>query len=645
MTLTILDWFIIATYVVVTLGVGFAFSKRAGSSLNEFFISGRSLPWWIAGTSMVATTFAADTPLAVTGIVIKNGLAGNWVWWAFALGGMITVFVYSRLWRRSEVVTDVEFVELRYGGKPAAALRGIRAVYVALIVNAIVIGWVCGAMITFFDSTVFPSPPPSTEYAAVQKIDEADRTDADLLVVEEHNQQRAAVASRQWWLLIGCLTVVGLYASLSGMWGVAITDVIQFLLAITGCILLAVVAMKHIGGADALREKVSQQFGGGEQALSLLPSFTEENKWLPLHAFLIMATMQWWATWYPGAEPGGGGYVVQRMASCKDERHSLLATLWFQLCHYCLRPWPWVLVGFVALVMYPELRQDHVDQLAPGQFTDSGRLVLDPGAGYPMVIRDLAPSGLRGLMLVTFFAAFMSTISTQMNWGASYLVKDVYQRFIKPEASDKHYANASRVASVMVLFCGGVATWLMKDFSIDTIWNLLLALGAGTGAVFMLRWFWWRINAWTEISGMIASLVFFLLIRVGDKGLPTQVFQVGTDQAKIAIVAGLSIVVWLVVTFLTRPESEDKLTSFYRKIRPAGPGWKPIAKVCPDVKSPDRLALSIVAAVVSSMLIYSVLPLTGYLIFGEYQSAGLAAGVAVVSGIVTVLLVGKLAAE
>ncbi|MFK7821316.1 MAG: sodium:solute symporter family protein [Planctomycetaceae bacterium] len=643
MTLTALDWAIVVSYIVVTLGIGFGFSKRAGGSLNEFFISGRSLPWWVAGTSMVATTFAADTPLAVTGIVIKNGLAGNWVWWAFALGGMITVFVYSRLWRRSEVVTDVEFVELRYGGKPAAALRGIRAVYVALIVNAIVIGWVCGAMITFFDSTVFPSPPPSTEYATVQKIEVADRTDEDRVVIEEHASQQAAVASRQWWLLIGCLVVVGLYASLSGMWGVAITDVIQFVLAITGCILLAVVAVKHVGGADALRDKVSEQFGGGEQALSFLPSFTGENKWMPLHAFLIMATMQWWATWYPGAEPGGGGYVVQRMASCKDERHSLLATLWFQLCHYCLRPWPWVLVGFVALVMYPELRQDHVAGLEPGKFTEAGRLVLDPGAGYPMVIRDLAPSGLRGLMLVTFFAAFMSTISTQMNWGASYLVKDVYQRFIKPEASDRHYANASRVASVIVLFGGGVATWLMKDFSIDTIWNILLALGAGTGAVFMLRWFWWRINAWTEIAGMVASLVFFLIIGVGEKSLPTEVFVVETAQVKIALVAGLSIVTWLVVTFATAPESEAVLTAFYRKIRPAGSGWKPIAEACPDVTSPDRLVLSILAAIASSILIYSVLPLTGYVVFGAYQSAAIAAGIAVVSGVVTVLLVRKLA--
>ncbi|MDG2014350.1 MAG: Na+:solute symporter [Pirellulaceae bacterium] len=600
MTLTALDYLIIVAYVLATLAIGIGFSRRAGKSLNEFFISGRSLPWWIAGTSMVATTFAADTPLAVTGIVIKDGLAGNWIWWAFAVGGMITVFVYAKLWRRSEVVTDVEFVELRYGGKPAAALRGVRAVYVALLVNAIIIGWVCGAMITFFEATIFSGAVEST--------------------------------SRQWWLLIGCLAVVGLYATLSGMWGVAFADVMQFILAMIGCVLLAWIAVKHVGGVDALREKVTAQFDGGEQALHFLPDFSGENAWMPLYAFTIIALMQWWATWYPGAEPGGGGYVVQRMASCKNERHSLLATLWFQIAHYCLRPWPWIMVAFAALAMYPELRSNYV--------ADSG---FDPGVGYPMAITDLAPSGLRGLMLVTFFAAFMSTISTQMNWGASYLVKDVYQRFIKPEASDKHYANASRVASVIVLIAGGIATWSMKDFSIDAIWNILLALGAGTGLVFMLRWFWWRINAWTEIVAMLASLVFFLLIGVGKKSSWLEIVVVERAQVKIMLVAFASIVCWLIATFLTKPESMEKLTSFYTKIHPGGPGWKPVAKQCPGVVADSDLGISLFAAVIASILIYSVLPMTGFIIFGEYQSALIAGSVALVCGLITLKLVRRLA--
>ncbi|MGI9516301.1 MAG: sodium:solute symporter family protein [Pirellulaceae bacterium] len=614
MTLTLFDWIIILAYIAATLAIGVAFSKRAGRSINEFFVSGRALPWWIAGTSMVATTFAADTPLAVTGIVIKDGLAGNWIWWAFAVGGMITVFVYAKLWRRSEVITDVQLVELRYGGKPAAALRGIRAIYVALLVNAIIIGWVCGAMITFFEATLFSEVAEST--------------------------------SRQWWLLIACLAIVGVYATLSGMWGVAFADVLQFVLAMLGCILLAIIAVNHLGGVDAVRDKVTQQFAGGEQALQFLPSFSGDNAWMPLHAFLIVALMQWWATWYPGAEPGGGGYVVQRMASCKDERHSVLATLWFQIAHYCLRPWPWIIVAFVALVMYPELRASYLN--------DSE---FDPGKGYPMVITELAPSGLRGLMLVTFFAAFMSTISTQMNWGASYLVKDVYQRFIKPGQSDKHYANAARVASVLVLLAGGVATWLMKDFSIDTIWNILLALGAGTGLVFMLRWFWWRINAWSEIVAMIASLIFFLLVGVEEKQAAVDVAEVAdtavrhfnieilvvsSPQLKIMIVALASIAAWLVATFLTRPESMDKLSSFYRLVRPAGPGWKPVAAENPDVKVDQDLGLSIVAALFGAGLIYSVLPLVGFVIFGDWQAAAIAAVVAAVCGVITLVLVRKL---
>lgn len=603
MEFTLLDWAIMIGYVLVTLGVGFAFSRRAGKSLDEFFISGRSLPWWIAGTSMVATTFAADTPLAVTGLVIKHGLAGNWVWWAFAFGGMITVFVYARLWRRSEVVTDVELVELRYSGKPAAALRAIRAIYVALIVNSIIIGWVCGAMLTFFETTILSEPLAGSISEGIQS----------------------------WWLLVAFLIFVGVYSSLSGMWGVAITDAVQFVLAMAGCILLAIVAVQHFGDADALREKVTAQFRDGERSLQFLPDFSSGNSWLPLHAFLIIALVQWWATWYPGAEPGGGGFVVQRMASCKDERHSMLATLWYQLAHYCLRPWPWIIVAFAALAMYPELRQQYLDN---NQF--------DPGKGYPMVIRDLAPSGLRGLMMVTFLAAFMSTISTQINWGASYLVRDLYQRFVKPDAEARHYARVSRFASALILLCGGLATWTMKDYSIDTIWNILLALGAGTGSTFMLRWFWWRINAWSEIVAMLSSLLFFLLIGSEQAKLPTEMLIVATPQLKILIVALLSIACWVLATLLTRPESVDHLRAFYRKIRPAGPGWRPIAQQCPEVVTDRDLGQSLFAAFAGSTFIYSMLPLTGFIIFADYENAAISGTVAVISGLLTIIMVRRL---
>ncbi len=600
MTLAPIDWIIIVGYFVLTLGLAFIYGKKASQSLEEYFVSGRSLPWWIAGTSMVATTFAADTPLAVTGIVIKDGLAGNWVWWAFALGGMLTVFVYARLWRRTRVITDVELVELRYGGAPAAALRAIRSVYVSMLINAIIIGWVCKAMLTFFQQTIFEG------------------------VIDSQ--------SGEWWLLIGCLAVVGVYSTVSGMWGVAMTDVMQFVLAMFGCIVLAVVAVNHVGGVDVMRERVTSQFANGEQALSYFPKLGGEGAWMPLHAFLIMALMQWWSTWYPGAEPGGGGYVVQRMASCRDERHSLLATLWFQLAHYCLRPWPWILVGFAALVMYPELRENY---LADKNF--------DPGKGYPMVIRDIAPPGLVGLMLVTFLAAFMSTISTQMNWGASYLVRDVYQRFIKTDASDRHYAWVSRVASVLVLVAGGIAAWLMREKSIDAIWNILLALGAGTGAVFMLRWFWWRINAWTEISAMVASLVFFLLIGInGTPGIGTEVVFVESSQVKIMYVAFASIACWILVTFVTPAESPEKLMAFYRLARPGGPGWKPIAKQCPHVDVDRNLGTSIVCAFLAAGIVYSVLPMTGNIIFGNYQSAMISAAIAASCAVGVTILVRRM---
>ncbi|MFC1757790.1 sodium:solute symporter family protein, partial [Planctomycetota bacterium] len=481
MELSFIDWLIVCAYLAITLGIGLFFRKRANQGLSDYFVSGRSLPWWIAGTSMVATTFAADTPLAVTSIIAKDGLAGNWVWWCFALGGMITVFVYARLWRRAEVMTDVELIELRYSGSSAAVLRGTRALYVALIINPIIIGWVTKAMVTVLTETVL--------------------FDAAAHAAAIESEVAPGASASNWLVIVGLLALVGVYCTLSGMWGVAMTDFVQFFAAMLGCILLAIVAVKHVGGIDALQDKLAS-VPNGDQMLRYLPDgvtdlmrpnsvdagvSAESSQWMPLNIFLIFLLVQWWATWYPGAEPGGGGYVVQRMSSCKDERHAVWATLWYQIAHYCIRPWPWLLVAFVAVAIYPNLAESD-----------------DPGAGFAMVIRDLSPVGLRGLMLVTFFSAFMSTISTQMNWGASYLVRDVYQRFIAPNASDKQLTAASRIASLFVLVVGGVVSGVMVEtgLDIDDAWKILLALGAGTGAVFMLRWFWWRINAWSEIAAM-----------------------------------------------------------------------------------------------------------------------------------------------
>ena len=373
---------------------------------------------------MVATTFAADTPLAVTGLVAKYGLAGNWVWWAFALGGMLTVFVYARLWRRAEVMTDVELVEMRYGGKPAAWLRGTRAIYVALVINPLIIGWVTKAMVSVIKETVLYGQ-------------------ADELLW--------GVIPWDWLIIVALMVVIGIYCTLSGMWGVATTDFIQFICAMLGCTLLAIVAVNHVGGVDVLQAKVAEQFPEGDQAFRFLPDVSSADAWMPLHIFLIFLLVQWWATWYPGAEPGGGGYVVQRMAACKSEKHAVYATLWYQVAHYCIRPWPWLLVAFVALAMYPDIRELAIN---PELRETTGQT---PDIGFAPVMRDLSPVGLRGLMLVTFLAAFMSTISTQMNWGASYLVRDVYQRFVKPDAESHQLTRVSRIVSIG---CWSSVAWL-----------------------------------------------------------------------------------------------------------------------------------------------------------------------------------------
>ncbi len=580
MELNGLDWAVIVAYLAFAFGVGLLFRARAGRGIAEFFLSGRSLPWWIAGTSMVATTFAADTPLAVTGLVARHGLAGNWFWWAFALGGMITVFVYARLWRRAEVVTDVELIELRYGGKPAAFLRGFRALYIALLVNAIIIGWVTGAMITVLQQTVFAG--------------------------------RSGGAGSEWLFIVILLGIVGVYSTLAGLWGVAITDFVQFFLAMAGSIALAVLAVNHLGGMDRMREQVVAAFPQGDEAFRFLPNFSADDPWMPIGIFLVMLFVQWWASWYPGAEPGGGGYVVQRMASAKDERHSVLATLWFQIAHYCVRPWPWLLVAFAALALYPDLRT-----------------ASDPGVGYPSVIRDLAPAGLRGLILVAFFAAFMSTISTQVNWGASYLVNDFYKRFLRPDADDRHLTRVSRAASLLVLGVGSVAAWIMRDISVDEAWKILAALGAGTGAVFMLRWFWWRINAWTEIAAMVVSLGAFVIVSR----------FVEANEYRMALVAGITIVAWLAVTYLTAPEGRETLESFYRKVRPAAFGWGPVAHALPDVQPDRHLGLSLVAALLAAGIVYCTLPAVGLLLFGEFGRGALAltGAVACAIGVAVVL--------
>jgi Na+/proline symporter len=512
MRLAFADWLIILAYFVASAAIGLAFTRRAGSSLDEYFLSGRALPWWLAGTSMVATTFSADTPLVVSGLVAKYGVAGNWLWWNGAISGILTVFFFARLWRRAGVLTDLEFAELRYGGNPAAVLRGFRALYLALPVNLIIMGWVTRAMVTVLEISLNINP---------------------------------------WQAAVLLFLVTAGYTIFAGLWGVVVTDTFQFVVKMGGVILLAVLAVKSVGGLDVLTERSAAHFGSREAAFSVLPP--TGKAWLPLSTLFVFLAVQWWATWYPGAEPGGGGYVAQRVLAAKDERHGLLATLWFNIAHYALRPWPWILVGFVALLRYPGL--------------------ANPEEGYVRVMVDILPTPWKGLLLATFAAAYMSTIGTHLNWGASYLVNDVYLRFVNPAAGRRAQVVASRVATVFLMLASlGVMAYLK---SVEQGWKLLIGLGAGTGLVFILRWYWWRINAWSEISAMAASFVVSIALQAAH--LDSTNTSSPDYAIAMLITVGITTAVWLTVTLLTPAEAPETLERFYRRVRPGGAGWRLIA--------------------------------------------------------------------
>ncbi len=512
MTLEFSDWLIVALYFIASAGIALIYTRRASESLDEYFVSGRALPWWLAGTSMVATTFAADTPLVVAGLVARYGVAGNWLWWNGALSGILTVFFFARLWRRAGVLTDLEFAELRYGGKPAAVLRGFRALYLALPVNLIIMGWVTRAMVTILQITLAIDP---------------------------------------WTAAILLFAVTGTYSIFSGLWGVVVTDTFQFIVKMGGVIVLAIFAVNSVGGLDSMVRQVTAHFGSYEAAFGVLPPV--DKAWLPLSTLIVFLSVQWWAAWYPGAEPGGGGYVAQRILAAKDERHGLLATLWFQIAHYALRPWPWILVGFVAVLRYPHL--------------------ANPEEGYVRVMVDVLPSPVKGLLLATFAAAYMSTIGTHLNWGASYLVNDVYLRFIRPQAGRRAQVIASRLATVTLMLLSLVVMANLK--SVEQGWKLLIALGAGTGLVFILRWYWWRVNAWSEISAMAASFVTSIVLHFA--GVNSGDTSTRDYALAMIITVGITTVVWISVTFLTAPEPDAVLDRFYRKVRPGGPGWRSVS--------------------------------------------------------------------
>jgi SSS family solute:Na+ symporter len=567
MRLLLSDWLIIVLYFAISAGIGLAYTRKASRSLADYFVSGRSLPWWLAGTSMVATTFAADTPLAVAGLVAKYGVAGNWLWWNGAISGVLTVFFFSRLWRRAGVLTDVEFAELRYGGRPAAVLRGFRALYLAIPINLIIMGWVTRAMVTILAITLDVNP---------------------------------------WHAAIFLFAVTAAYSVFSGLWGVIVTDLFQFVVAMGGTILLAVLAVNSMGGLEVVTARVAEHFGSTEAAFGVIPP--TDQAWLPLSTLLVFLGVQWWAAWYPGQEPGGGGYVVQRILSAKDERHGLLATLWFTIAHYALRPWPWILVGFVALLRYPGLS--------------------NPEEGYVRVMVDILPSPYKGLLLAAFAAAYMSTISTHLNWGASYLVNDVYLRFLKPNASQRAQVIASRVATVLMMVSSLIVMSMLS--SVEQGWKLLIGLGAGTGLVFILRWYWWRVNAWSEISAMTAS--FITSVALASFGYDLSNPASHTYAKTMLITVLVTTVVWLSVTFLTQPERTATLDRFYRQVRPGGPGWRVVSRRLGFGDDPiPGGALSWVNWIAGVAAVYCAVFSVGAFLTGSPLSGGTYAVVAIVA--------------
>ncbi|OWY23801.1 sodium:proline symporter [Sphingobacteriales bacterium UPWRP_1] len=554
--LATLDWVIIAAYLLLSFAIGLAVTKRAGKSLGHFFLGGRNLPWYLAGVSMVATTFAADTPLAVTELVGQSGISGNWLWWNMLAGGMLTTFFFANLWRRSGVLTEVELIELRYSGQPAAFLRGFKAVYLGIFMNAIIIAWVNVALISIFE--VFFNLPKS-----------------DALL---------------YTALVMLLTAV--YSSLSGLLGVALTDAVQFIIAMVGCIILAILVAgsEKIGGIAGLKAQLPAE------AFRFFPAVGAQSAGASVlavsaGAFFAHIGIQWWASWYPGAEPGGGGYVAQRMMSAKNERHAVYATLFFQIAHYCIRPWPWIIVGLCAMVLYPNLPE------------------ADVKLGYIYAMRDFLPTGLKGMLVVAFLAAYMSTIATQLNWGASYVVNDLYRRFMAPQATDNQLVAAGRIVTLLLMALGLFVSTQID--SIKNMWSFIIECGAGLGLVLILRWYWWRINAWSEIAATIAPFIAYAASKY--------VFQL-TFPDSFFITVAFTTVVWLIVTFITSPTDEKTLRHFYETVRPDG-WWQPIAgKLYAGSDMPKSNLPGLTGAWLSSVLMtYAILFALGKFLFLEYR--------------------------
>lgn len=597
-----LDISVIILFFLIIFSIAAYYSKQAGKDTGEFFLSGRNMPWYIAGTAMVATTFAADTPLAVTELIARNGIAGNWLWWNLAIGGMLTVFFFAKLWRRANILTDVEFVELRYSGKSAAILRGFRAIYLGLFMNAIVMGWVNKAMEKIF-SVVLPTYDPFT-------------------------------------LVVITALIIAVYSSASGLLGTARTDSFQFVFAMVGCIILAVIVVQRpeLGSLEILKNKLpasTLEFFPSVGDLGVDQAMTGVFA-LSVGAFLAHVGLQWWSSWYPGADPGGGGYIAQRMMSAKDGKNSVLATLWFTIAHYAVRPWPWIIVALAAIVLLPHSTVENLKIENPAYYSISENIHLknklddeqiiiseseefktyyetyentvDPGLMYPKLMLMYLPAGLLGMLIAVFLAAYMSTIASQLNWGTSYLINDFYRRFIKKDGNEKHYVIISRIGIILVtIFSLFVTRYFLT--TISGAWEFIINASAGMGAVLILRWYWWRINAWSEISAMIAPLAIYPIAKYG--------FGLESPITLYPIVFGTTIV-WLAVTYLTKPVDENKLIEFYTRTFPGGIGWKVISEKVEKVKSEINFGKAFINWIFGVVLVYSFLFGLGSLLFGFY---------------------------
>ncbi len=581
-----IDWLIILIYLGCVTAIGFLFIKRASGSVAEYFVAGRNLPWWLAGTSIVATSFAADTPLFVAGLIATRGIAGNWLWWNQGVAWALAIVFFARLWRRSGVITDAEFIELRYGGRVGAFLRGFRAVVMSTVFSTCTIAWVMLAMQKIVAATI---AKPAWAINLQRWLEDTVGFGPE------------GFDSWKWIVLISLFLIATLYTVLSGFWGIVVTDLVQFVVAFSGAIVFAVFALYKVGGMTELKEKLLSQYGSArvENLYSFFPEF--DSPWMPVTVFAIYLSVLWWGDC--------NGFVAQRMFSTRNEGDAVASAVWYSIAHFALRPWPWIIVGLVAMVYYPGLE--------------------DPEMGYPMLLMEILPVGIKGVLVASLLAAFMSTIDTHLNWNASYFVTDIYKRFISPEASEQKCVSVSRYSVIAFAALAIIVAYFMTSIEAGVL--ILFNLQAGIGMVLMLRWFWWRINAWSEISAMVASLIITSVLPL----ISTHYELEWSPAMRILLTVFLVTPIWLSVTLLTPPADMTQLEKFYRRVRPVNAFWGPIAARCPEVVAERSLRVTLIAWFSSTIALYSLMYTVGKLIFLEYQIAATAGCVFVIAGIVS----------